>query len=604
MGSHRDRERRRSGPLTRIAQVVPDLATFAVDDGFSYRIPDGLDVSVGSVVRVPLGGRRVRGFVVDVRPERDGTRALKDVAGVTGVIGAFDRKMLETMRWTAVHYVAPLATVLGRALPPNAPRPSPSDPYPPVPSRPSPLPEVSKAAASGSQVRPQYLVGSGPWADAASGLAAAALAAQRSVAVIAPTVAEVAALAADLAVEFGNRVVVATSALPAKHSTAAWGRAATVPGSLLVGTREAAMWPVASLALVLVVEEARRAMKSPQTPTIQVHELLRHRAAVERFSLVFAGPVPSCELVGGGVRIHEPGTRVWRLVEVVDRRQDPDVGAIVTERARSAVRAVTAAGGTGFVLVHHRGYAPAFRCVRCGSVRRCPQCGAAASRDGACRRCGSPIGVCTECGGARFAPLGAGIGRVVDDLRRTVGDAVGPAGEHRPVIVGTERDLAAAAQVDLALMIDADAWLLAPHYRAEEDALRITGRLAGLVARGSGRRCMVQTAIPDHRVLAAARHGHPSPLLHELVAEREQLGFPPSGELLSIELHGAHPDADDKLRALVAGDATVLGPAIDGDTTRWLLQDRDLRPVRVRLRGLVQQWRDADTRVRIDADPV
>jgi primosomal protein N' len=172
------------------------------------------------------------------------------------------------------------------------------------------------------------------------------------------------------------------------------------------------------------------------------------------------------------------------------------------------------------------------------------------------------------------------------------------------VIVGTERDLAGAAQVDLALMIDADAWLLAPHYRAEEDALRIIGRLAGLVAGGSGRRCMVQTAIADHRVLAAARNGHPSPLLHELVAEREQLGFPPSGELLSIELHGAHPDADDRLRALVADDATVLGPAVTGDATRWLLQGRDLRPVRVRLRGLVQQWRDADTRVRIDADPV
>jgi len=54
----------------------------------------------------------------------------------------------------------------------------------------------------------------------------------------------------------------------------------------------------------------------------------------------------------------------------------------------------------------------------------------------------------------------------------------------------------------------------------------------------------------------------------------------------------------------VADDATVLGPAVDGDATRWLLQGRDLRPVRVRLRGLVQQWRDVDTRVRIDADPV
>ncbi len=50
-----------------IAQVVPAVPTFSVDDGFSYAIPDDMALSVGSIVRVPLGGRRVRGYVTGVR---------------------------------------------------------------------------------------------------------------------------------------------------------------------------------------------------------------------------------------------------------------------------------------------------------------------------------------------------------------------------------------------------------------------------------------------------------------------------------------------------------------------------------------------------------
>jgi len=43
-----------------VARVVPDLPTFAVDDGFAYEVPVGVEVEVGALVRSPLGGRRLR----------------------------------------------------------------------------------------------------------------------------------------------------------------------------------------------------------------------------------------------------------------------------------------------------------------------------------------------------------------------------------------------------------------------------------------------------------------------------------------------------------------------------------------------------------------
>jgi len=54
----------------------------------------------------------------------------------------------------------------------------------------------------------------------------------------------------------------------------------------------------------------------------------------------------------------------------------------------------------------------------------------------------------------------------------------------------------------------------------------------------------------------------------------------------------------------VAGRAEVHGPAERQGRVRWLLQGRDLQGPRLMLRRLVQDWRDAGARVRVDADPI
>jgi primosomal protein N' len=566
-----------------------------------------MSIEVGAIVRVPLGGRRVRGFVVGVRTVEatEAPSRLKDIAARSGTLPVFDRRMLETLRWAALHYVGPLATVLGRTAPPNVPRSGKRVDLPAIDSAfDDVLPSVGGAALSGSHVRPTAWVGSGPWHTPIAHLVGPVAAAGRSVIVLLPTAAEAAAMAAALTVHLPGRVVAAGSALPAKEATAAWASAATRPGTVLVGTREIALWHVAALSLAVVVEEGRRAMKSPQSPTLHVREVLRRRAVIERFPLVVAGPVPTTEILAGGADVVALPGRTWRLVEIVDRREDADPASLITDRVRHAVRSVCARGGRVFCLVHRRGYAPAFRCVSCGEIRRCPDCGAAVDRDGTCRRCLAVAGPCPHCAGTRFAPLGAGVGRVIDDLRRSVGDDVGSVEDDRRVVVGTERDLVGIDPVDLAVLIDADTWLLAPNYRAEEDALRIIARLAGKVGSGSGRRAMVQTAQAEHRVLAAARRGESHALLELILEERAVAGFPPTGELIAIDLQDAPPDADDRLREIVGDAATVLGPGDTRAGLRWLVQGRSLHAVRVRLRALVQRWRDAGARVRIDADPV
>ncbi|MFN2487139.1 MAG: hypothetical protein ABR609_11135, partial [Acidimicrobiia bacterium] len=52
------------------------MPTFSVDEGFWYSATEGTEL--GSMVRVPLGGRRVRGYVVELsdRPPRSNLRSL------------------------------------------------------------------------------------------------------------------------------------------------------------------------------------------------------------------------------------------------------------------------------------------------------------------------------------------------------------------------------------------------------------------------------------------------------------------------------------------------------------------------------------------------
>jgi primosomal protein N' (replication factor Y) len=589
--------------------VVPELATFAVDDGFSYAVPDALTgVEIGSIVRVPLGGRKVRGYVVDIRTGARPDRPLKEIVGVSGDLSGFDARHLETLRWAALHYVAPVAALLPRSTPPNLPRLSRSAAekkegrsLEALPS--SPRPEATTAAATGRRIRPQYLVRSRTDAETVAGLVGGVIEAGKSAMVVVPTVAEAESLAGGLSAFFGDRVSLATSSLPARRVTATWVRARVDPGTLTVGTREVAFWPIRDLGIALVVEEGRRGMKATQTPTLHVREILRRRAAIERFQLAFAGPVPTTETLAAGFDIHEEAGRVWPLVEVVDRSDEAPGSGLIGERVRRALSMVARKGGSAFVLVHRRGYAPAFRCISCREIRRCTVCGAAADRGDVCRRCGASHGACAECGGGRFEPLGAGVGRIVDDLRRTLGDSVGPVGESdRSVLVGTERDLPTAQQVDVAAAVDIDGVMLAPHYRASEDALRLVARLAGKVRPGSGNRCMVQTGMPDHEVIAALRSGHPMPFLRSELGHREGDGFPPMGELVAIDVREVPDGADAALRETVG--AGVHGPAATPEGMRWLLQGSDLREAKIRLRGLVQRWRDAGARVRVDVDPI
>ncbi len=96
--------------LLEVALALPPFRTY------TYRDPRlGEPISLGAQVVVPLGSRRVTGFVVGHPPA--GPAQVRDIEAVLEDEPALDPEVLELCRWAAGYYLAPLGEVLRAALP-------------------------------------------------------------------------------------------------------------------------------------------------------------------------------------------------------------------------------------------------------------------------------------------------------------------------------------------------------------------------------------------------------------------------------------------------------------------------------------------------------
>lgn len=587
--------------MTPAARVVPDVASFAVDGGFWYSIPPHLteDLRVGSIVRVPLSGRRVRGWVVEKADGREGR--LKDIAGVSGVTPVFDERLLASLVWAANHYVAPLSALLSRATPPNLPRKIPAPSSSPLPERQrTAFAELVSRSAVGDRSPVIALVGNWRrlhWLAALGPV----LAAGRSVAIVAASATEVEEIGAEAERLYGDLAVV-VSGEDDKTDTRGWETAQSAP-RLVVGTPKTASWQIATLGLAVVLEEGRRAMKDRQTPTIHVRELMRTRSRLEDFNLVFYGPTPSVELLAAGAEIVREGNRAWPLVEVVDRTEDLPGSGFLSDQALAAISATARAGGRVFVFTHRRVGFASMRCTRCRSLRSCRRCGTRVARVATCPRCGSEIGGCRECGSTEFEEMGTIPERLVAEIDRRLGKgaAMVHPGDGR-ILVGTERDLAGLPMVTLAVAADVDGMLLGTGYRTSEEALRQLARLALAVREASGSRLMLQTSRPDSLLVTTMKRGDPIPYVERVLVERGREGAPPASDMIAVEIRGRVPDSAASDLSSLEG-AVAMGPIDVPDGRRWLLTG-SLGKARLGLRSVVGRWRDAGATVRVDADPI
>jgi primosomal protein N' (replication factor Y) (superfamily II helicase) len=596
----------------RVCRVLPDVR--AVDRAFDYRLPaelDGADaVEIGAIVRVPLHGRRVRGWVLELDVEPAVPR--DQVLAVLGVVSAGPPPdLVDLCLWAAWRWAGPRADFLRAASPPNrvAPNAVVELDVAVFPTTASPL-AVPVVGARVIRCAP---------ATARLDVVRSLAASEGSTIVVAPDPVEARAIATAFEAE-GREVLVVQGDQPAAARTNEW-HLARRGASVVVGGRVAVLSPVPDLGAIVVLDDADDTLKEERSPAWHARDLALERArrCGARCDIVTPVPTPEAlERADTTLALAPREERAgWPRVEVVDLRDEPPGVGLLTEALGHALRRALDRGGRALCVLNRKGRARLLACSTCRELTRCEHCGAAVIETAVgleCPRCGRARAlVCQACGSSTLRALRPGVTRMRDQVAGLVPRAsvVSVESESAPlpaydVAVGTEAALHRARPtgdrpVRLVAFLDFDQELLAPRYRASEQALWIlvrAGRLLG--PRADGGTLLVQTRLPTDAVVAAAEHGDPAGVVDAEVRRRRLLGYPPFGGLAEVSGDAAAVDLACAALRCAGPPLDVLGPAdrralVRASSTEHLcdaLASVDLAPAR------------ALGRLRVDVDPL
>jgi primosomal protein N' (replication factor Y) (superfamily II helicase) len=421
---------------------------------------------------------------------------------------------------------------------------------------------------------------------------------------------------------FGDTVAVLHSRLTPAQRYAEWRRLREGDARVCVGPRSAVFAPIEDLGLIVVDEEHDASYKHEGDPRYDARDVAAERAERCGAVLLLGSATPRPESV-----LRLPASALPRRVDgrplpavrVLDMRGEQHGLHPLTAQALAEVRA---ARGKAIVLLNRRGWSNFLSCRSCGRVWSCPDCDVALvlHRSGgyvACHHCGHREAMptrCGECCSTAVARHGAGTERLQHELERVLDDGgfpvfrldadaianpTGAATGRAPsksadpsepadsgvgallrrfeaaecgVLIGTQMVAKGHdfPDVSLGVVLDADATLRFPDFRAEERTFSLIAQLAGRAGRGGDGRVLVQTIAPDARsILHAARHDSDGFLTGEL-ERRRALRYPPFSHLVRIvcaaaEAHRARAAAaalrQCLSQTLASVDASVLGPA-------------------------------------------
>ncbi|MEY4400880.1 MAG: putative primosomal protein n [Actinomycetota bacterium] len=566
--------------MTPIARVVVDVT--GVDKPFDYAIPDSLAdaVVVGSRVRVPLHRREVPGWVAALLAPDEvevDLKRLLPIRKVTSIGPAAD--IVELIEWASVRWASRRRPFFVSASPPKsvarlvAPRYSPRTATSPE----TPAPLGTLLARGGGVVR------CGPTATGVDTVLSAA--ALGPVLVVAPTIVRARGLAAEC-----RRNGLTTAVLPDDWVAAASGV------DIAVGARSAVWASVRSLAAIVVIDEHDDTLQEERSPTWHAREVAIERARGAGIPCLLVSPVPTVSAMhwAGDRVIVEHSAAAWPRIRIIDRNADERwASSLVTspliELLRDSTKRVVC-------VLNVKGRARAMACDACRTVARCETCGAAVAQSEEhqfdCPRCEARRpAVCLSCGSQKMRAIRIGITRLRDELEAAAGR---PVQEVRPttdaldprasVFVGTEAVLHRIDRADAVVFLDIDSELLAPRFRASEQALDLLLHGARLVPDGE---LVVQTTVPHHEVLAALVAGDLSAHQAAEAQRRRRLSLPPFGALAEISGPGT-PEAVAHLRGSllvqIAGNderALVRAATWDALSEALLSLPRGKRRVRV-----------------------
>lgn len=218
-----------------------------------------------------------------------------------------------------------------------------------------------------------------------------------------------------------------------------------------------------------------------------------------------------------------------------------------------------------FIFVARRGLFPSTVCADCGSLVKCNDCGAPTVLHKAtsenfflCHRCGerrSALEKCQTCQSWRLGAFGIGIEAVEDELRKEFPNLKifkidsDSASTHKKaldimtkfyaapgsILLGTEMALLYLKDaIANTAVVSIDSFFSIPDFRVNEKVMNILLKIRALTSR----RFLVQTRDIEQKILKYAASGNLADFYRDEIRERETLFYPPFSIPIKITLQG------------------------------------------------------------------
>ncbi len=572
-----------------IAQVQPITTARSLQGPFDYRLGGELagTVEIGSLLVVPFGRRQILGVVVGLL-ERSEIAEGRLVEPIRLLEPGLPAELVELARWIAAEYCSTFARALNLVLPPGAAkrlsgrkrravaRPRhrsvgvarPAAPELTADQQAVLEPMIGALRSSGARSLLLHGVTGSGKTEIYMRCAAEALEQGSGAIVMVPEIALTPQIVARFIERFGETVAVLHSRLTTAQRYQEWRRLREGEARICVGPRSAVFAPISDLGLIVVDEEHDSSYKHEGDPRYDARDVAAERASRAGALLLLGSATPRPESIRR--------THVCELPRRVDGRPLPPVEVLDMRGQRTGLHPETAAAlaevratnGKAIVLLNRRGWSNFLSCRSCGRVWSCPECDVALvlHRAGgylACHHCGhreQTPSACPDCHSRTVARHGAGTERLAHELSsvfddggfpvfRLDADVLAGGAEVEPgailaefqaarsgVLIGTQMVAKGHdfPDVSLGVVLDADATLRFPDFRAEERTFALISQLAGRAGRGSHGRVIVQTIAPEARSIRHAAEHDSAGFIADELERRAALRYPPFAHLIRI----------------------------------------------------------------------
>jgi primosomal protein N' (replication factor Y) len=396
-----------------------------------------------------------------------------------------------------------------------------------------------------------------------------------------PEIALTTQLVSRLSAYFGNKVAVFHSKYSNNERVEVWNQvvAQSEKAQIVIGARSAMFLPFSNLGLVLVDEEHEQTFKQ-QDPAPRYHA--RDAAIVlaksHQAKVLLGSATPSLESYYnaekgkyGKVVLNERfGNATLPSIELVDLKDAYFRKKMTGHFSAALIEAIsnTLAEDKQVILFQNRrGFSPIITCDTCGHVPHCIQCDVSLTyhkqkNQLRCHYCGFSMAnptSCHACSSSHLSTKGFGTEQIQQELQllfpeTKIGrmDQDTTSGKYGfenlldkfknkeiSILVGTQM-LAKGLdfdQVSLVGIMNADALLYHPDFRAFERSFQLMTQVAGRSGRSNALgKVMIQTYTPQHPIIQYVCRNDYAGMYTEQIKEREVFQYPPFFKLIKITL--------------------------------------------------------------------